>query len=91
MHRPGAAPCSDHELLFLNSSNRPNTKVLVMCPILSSIEPSQLVVNPVGLEASVPVRVSARGQGEPVPDAVMPKAAATAAKTQDLPTAALRT
>ena len=55
-----------------------------MCPILSSIEPTQMVVNPIGLEASVPVRISARGEGDPVPDVVMP---AVAAKMQDLPTA----
>lgn len=43
-----------------------------MCPLLSSIEPSQLVVNPVGLEASIPVRISTRGEGDPIPDVVMP-------------------
>ena len=57
-----------------------------MCPILSSIEPSQLVVNPVGLEAAVPVRISARAEGAPVPDVAMPPAAA-AAKLQDQPPA----
>ena len=56
-----------------------------MCPILSSIEPSQLVVNPVGLEAAVPVRISARAEGAPVPDVAMPPPAAT--KLPDQPPA----
>ena len=51
-----------------------------MCPILSSIEPSQLVVNPIGLWAAIPVRISARGEGDPIPDVVMPAAAAAKMK-----------
>ena len=55
-------------------------QVLVMCPILSSIEPSQLVVNPIGLWAAIPVRISARGEGDPIPNVVMPAAAAAKMK-----------
>ena len=41
-------------------------------------------VDPVGLEASIPVQISAKGEDGPLPDVVLP----TAAKEQE--TAALR-